>query len=145
MKKIVIVTLITMLSAGIFAQSTNNDGTPTKQHKVVIQLSSNDTLVSKSLIGNINHLKQGWGKSVQIEMVAHGAGIELLMAAKTTQQISIHNLKKMGVVFVGCENTMIIRKISKEEIISEADFVPMGVGEIVMKQEDGWSYLKAGF
>ena len=31
------------------------------------------------------------------------------------------------------------------EVVSEAIFVPSGIIEIVMKQEEGWSYLKAGF
>lgn len=114
------------------------------KHRVVIQLSSNDTLDWKGLMGNIKHLKEGWGDSVSIEVVAHSGGIEMLMLKKTTQQKNIAAFKKMGVVFVGCENTMRQKNISKDEIVTEAGFVPMGVGEIIMKQEQGWSYLKAG-
>ena len=49
-----------------------------------------------------------------------------------------------GVRFVACENTMKQKNIKKEEILPEVGFVPMGIGEIIMKQEKGWSYLKAG-
>jgi uncharacterized protein len=115
------------------------------KHKVVIQLSSNDTLVWKGLMNNLKHLKTGWGDSVQIELVAHGFGIEMLMTAKTTQQKKIAEFKNMGIVFVACENTLREKNISKELIIPEAGFVPMGIGEIVNKQEQGWSYIKAGF
>ncbi len=115
------------------------------KHFVVIQLTSNDTLVWKGLMNNLKNLKAGWGDNVQIEVVAHGAGIEMLMTSKTTQQPKITAFKNSGIVFVGCENTMRERKIAKEEIIAEAGFVPMGVGEIIMKQEQGWSYLKVGF
>lgn len=41
-----------------------------------------------------------------------------------------------GVRFVACENTM-KQKILKEEILPEVGFVPMGIGEIIMKQEKG--------
>ncbi len=157
MKKIILAAIIVLTTTGVFAQqdksnNTNPDGLPenTKaanavKHRVVIQLSSNDSLVWKSLMNNVRHLKEGWGETVHIEVVAHGAGIEMLMTTKTTQQKNISEFKKTGVIFVGCENTMRLRKIAKEEIVPEAGFVPMGVGEIVMKQEEGWSYLKSGF
>lgn len=115
------------------------------QHRVVIQLSSNDTLVWKGLMNNIKNLKNAWGDSVIIEVVAHGPGIEFLVTGKTTQQDKIAYFKSTGVVFVGCENTLIERKISKETIIPEAGFVKMGIGEVILKQEQGWSYIKVGF
>jgi intracellular sulfur oxidation DsrE/DsrF family protein len=37
------------------------------------------------------------------------------------------------------------RKITKEMMIPEAGYVPYGILEIVEKQEQGWSYIKAGF
>ena len=115
------------------------------KHHVVIQVSNNDTAAWKGLMNNIKHLKEIWGDSVQIEVVAHGPGIELLVAAKTTQQKKISDYKKTGVVFAACENTMRQRNISKADMIPEADFVPSGVGEVIMKEENGWSYLKSGF
>ena len=51
----------------------------------------------------------------------------------------------MGIDFIACENTMMERKVPKESIIAEATFVKMGIGEIVRKQEQGWSYIKIGF
>ncbi len=115
------------------------------KHRVVIQLSSNDTLAWKGLMNNLKNLKEGWGDSVQVKVVAHGNGIQLLMAAKTTQLDNIRKFKAMGIDFVGCENTLREKKISKTEIIPEAGFVKMGVGEIILRQEDGWSYIKSGF
>ena len=115
------------------------------KHRVVIQFSSPDTLAWVGLMKNIEHLKTGWGDSVQVEVVVHGPGIDLLVTAKTTQQKNIAAFKKMGVVFVACENTLRGRNIPKDAIIPEAGFVPMGVGELILKQEQGWSYLKGGF
>lgn len=151
-----LIALIAITTSAVFAQRPAGEDVglnkaPAKsttdtnvKHRVVFQLSSNDTLVWNGLMKNIRNLKEGWGKTVEIEVVAHSAGIEMLMVAKTTQQIRIAAFKSMGVVFVGCENTMRERKISKAEIIPEAGFVPMGVGELILKQEQGWSYLKTG-
>lgn len=116
-----------------------------RPHKVVIQLSSSDTLVWKGLMNNIKNLKAGWGDSVAIEVVVHGPGIGFLMKEKTTQYERIIDYKSKGVVFVGCENTLIEKKISKESIIPEAGFVKSAVVEIILKQEQGWSYIKSGF
>lgn len=125
--------------------STANKATNVARHHVVIQVSNNDTAAWKGLMNNIKHLKETWGDNVQIEVVAHGPGIELLMAAKTTQQINITLYKKTGVLFVACENSIRQRNITKADIVSEADFVPSGVAEVVIKEEKGWSYLKSGF
>ena len=154
MKKFLFAAIILLFINGVFAQSKTvinsgainvSDEVKNGKHFVVIQLTSNDTLVWKGLMNNLKNLKTGWGDDVQIEVVAHSAGIEMLMTSKTTQQQKITEFKNKGVVFVGCENTMRERKITKDAIIAEAGFVPMGVGEIIMKQEQGWSYLKVGF
>jgi len=125
--------------------STNAQTTSPIKHRIVMQLSSSDTLVWKGLLNNLKHLKAGWGDSVQIEVVAHGPGIEMLMKNKTTQQDKIASFTKTGIVFLACENTLKEKNIAKENIIPESHFVPMGIGEIVRKQEQGWSYIKVGF
>jgi intracellular sulfur oxidation DsrE/DsrF family protein len=142
-KKLLLAFAILFFSFNLSAQITAGSGTV--QHRVVIQLTSNDTMVWKGLMNNIKNLKNGWGDSVSIEVVAHGSGIEFLVIGKTTQQERIDYFKSKGVVFVGCENTIAERKIPKENIIPEAGFVKSGVGEVILKQEQGWSYLKVGF
>lgn len=141
-KKIILAIFISLLTFQGWSQNTNG---PVLQHRIVMQLSSNDTLVWKGLMNNLKHLKAGWGDSVVIEVVAHGPGLDFLTKGKTTQQEKINHFKQMGIVFIACENTMMERKIPKESIIAEAAFVRMGIGEIVRKQEQGWSYIKAGF
>lgn len=138
-KKLLLAIAVLFYTFHVYAQNVAT------QHRVVIQLSSNDTLAWKGLINNIKNLKNGWGDSVTIEVVVHGPGIDFLTKGKTTQQERIAYFKSKGVVFVGRENTLAERKIPKENIISEAGFVKMGVGEIILKQEQGWSYIKAGF
>ena len=141
-KKIILAIFVSLLTFHGWSQNSNG---PVLQHRIVMQLSSNDTLVWKGLMNNLKHLKAGWGDSVLIEVVAHGPGLDFLTKGKTTQQEKINHFKKMGIMFIACENTMMERKIPKESIIAEAAFVKMGIGEIVRKQEQGWSYIKAGF
>ena len=142
-KKLFFALAMLFFSFQLLSQNTNKPGTI--QHRVVIQLTSNDTLVWKALMNNIKNMKTGWGDSVAIEVVAHSNGIDFLIKGKTTQQEQITYYKSQNVIFVGCENTIRERKISKENIIPEAGFVKMGIGEVILKQEQGWSYIKAGF
>ena len=142
-KKIVLGFTILLLSFNLFAQSTTSSAIA--QHRVVIQLSSNDTSAWKGLMKNIENLKNAWGDSVSIEVVAHSNGIELLVNDKTTQQAKIAYFKTKGVQFAACENTIRERKIPRETIIPEAGFVKSGVAEVILKQEQGWSYIKGGF
>jgi intracellular sulfur oxidation DsrE/DsrF family protein len=142
-KKLSLAVAILFLSFNLVAQT--SDLSITAPHRVVLQLSSNDTLVWKGLMNNIKNLKNAWGDSVFIEVVAHGPGIEFLVKGKTTQQEKIAHYKSIGVVFAGCENTMRERNISKENMIPEAGFVKSAVGELILKQEQGWTYIKVGF
>lgn len=147
--------IVLFLLTGLFLNSLSAQGTtspnPAKskkptaaKHRVVFQITTNDTASWKGLMNNLKNLREGWGDAVEIEVVAHAPGIELLMSAKTTQKMKIEEFIHAGVRFVACENTMKQKNIKKEEILPEVGFVPMGVGEIILKQEKGWSYLKAG-
>jgi intracellular sulfur oxidation DsrE/DsrF family protein len=114
-------------------------------HRIVMQLVSGDTLAHKGLFVQLRNLTEGWGDSVAIEVVCHGPGMNLLMTAKSTQGANIAKFQQQGVRFVACENTLKERKIDKSELLPQLDFVKMGIAEIVIKQEQGWSYIKAGF
>ncbi len=140
MKRILIITL-TLLMAGVLPAAARK----MPPHRIIMQLASGDTAEWKATINNLKNLKQGWGNDVAIEVVAHGPGVGFLLTRKTTQHEAIRALKDGGVAFVICENSLREKKIDRLEVIPEAGFVPMGIGEIVLKQEEGWSYLKAGF
>ena len=116
----------------------------TKAHKIVFHLTSSDTLVHKAMVKQINNALTA-APNAKVEVVCHNNGIEFLTAAKTKQAKGITELKAKGVVFAACENTLRERKIEKKDIVPEATFVPAGILEVAMKQEKGYSYIKAGF
>lgn len=150
MLRSLILTVITLLTISFAASAQSSPSQESQaglaqKHRIVMQLSGNDTLLWKGLMNNLKNLKAGWGDNVEIEVVTHGPGIQMLMKANTTQQEKIAQFKKMGVVFVVCENTMREKNVTKDQLIPEAGTVKMGVGEVVLKQEQGWSYIKVGF
>lgn len=117
----------------------------TENHQVVFQMSTADIEEQKGLISNLESLKKGWGDKIQIEVVAHGPGITFLIKEKSVSAEAIANMMKAGVIFVACENTMHKKNITKEQLLEGVGTVPMGIGEIIMKQEQGWSYIKGNF
>jgi intracellular sulfur oxidation DsrE/DsrF family protein len=133
MKKILLSKLIlAFVSLSASAQS----------HKVVVQLNTSDTLVWQGALKNISNLQTALGSSTQIELVAHGSGISILVDGKTTQKTKIAELAATGVLFKACENTIRERKIDRTTILPQVGTVPSGVAEVVLKQEAGWAYLK---
>lgn len=118
-------------------------GLPT--HRIVMQLTSSDTLVFKGLMKQMQNLTSAWGDSVQIELVCHGPGIDFLKNVSTARNAKIQSLIQLKVDVVACENTLKERNIPRESLVPGIRYVRLGIGEIVMKQEQGWSYIKAGF
>ena len=115
-----------------------------KEHKIVFHLASSDTLVHKALVRQIANVLDYW-KTAKIEVVVHAYGISFMKKEESKTAKEIHLLNEKGVVFAVCENTMKQRKLEKFQILTSATFVPVGIAEIVLKEEDGWSYIKAGF
>ena len=113
------------------------------EHKIVFQLTTGDTTSHKQLMKQLQNI-HSISPSTKMEVVCHGPGIEILIQGKSIVEEKIKLLSEMGVEFNACEFTLKEKKIDKSTIIQEAGFVPGGIIEIVTKQEQGWSYIKAG-
>ncbi|NDP27391.1 MAG: hypothetical protein GZ087_08215 [Flavobacterium sp.] len=112
-----------------------------QKHLVVFQMSSNDPESQKGLVNNILNIKKTWA-NVKIEVVALGPGLELVESEKSAVAEDVAKMIKMGVIFVACENTMAKKNIIKADLIDNVGTVPSGIVEIIIKQEQGWSYIK---
>ena len=138
--KLLVFTLLIQLSTNAFAQTNNQP----KQHKVVIQLNTADTAAWGGVIGNVKNLSNIWPGNISIEVVVHGKALNFLVTSKSHLITDIEDLLKQGIVFNACENTMKKYGINKQMLIPAVVSVPSGVAELILKQEEGWSYLKAG-
>ena len=142
MKKIVFLLLLTF--AGTQISNTLNAQANDVKHKVVIQLNTADTAAWSSVIGNIKNLQKIWPGNLVVELVIHGKALGLLVAAKTHLAKEVIEMSKTNVQFLACENSMRKYNIDKSELLTIANTIPSGVAELILKQEAGWSYLKAG-
>jgi intracellular sulfur oxidation DsrE/DsrF family protein len=137
--------LFTFCLLGFSTTAMAQNPSTTTSHKVVIQLNSADTAAWGGVIGNIKNLSKIWPEQLQIEVVVHGRALDFLVASKSHLVNDVEQLSKKGIVFNACENTMGKYGITKQMLIPSVFTVPSGVGEVILKQEQGWSYLRAGY
>ena len=142
MKNLYLIALLFLLSTSVVATAQDKQ---VKLHQVVMQLNTADTAVWSSMLGNIRNFQKVWPGNVKIEVVVHGKALNFLVASKSHLVADVEAMTKLGVVFNACENTMNKYGIKREMLIPSASSVPSGVAELVVKQEEGWSYLKTGY
>ncbi|MEN8170639.1 MAG: DsrE family protein [Pseudomonadota bacterium] len=141
-------TVVSVLAlCGLFslnAQAAHNEHNP-GQHKVVIQVSSDDARTQTIAMNNAVNLQKALGMdNVSIEIVAYGPGLSMLVGgAKQSQRVS--SLAKQEIVFSACGNTMkkVAKKQGKPMVLSEGvQVVSAGVLRIMELQEQGYSYVR---
>jgi hypothetical protein len=119
-----------------------------EKQKVVYHVNNNDEKTLKSALGNIqNHINAVGKDNIEINVVMHGDGVDLLKVANNDMdmQSKIINLKSQQIAFKVCSNTLKGRKINyKNDLydVSESDIVPSGVAEIAKLQQQGYVYIK---
>jgi intracellular sulfur oxidation DsrE/DsrF family protein len=106
---------------------------PVAPDKVVYHLNSGLPQASDGLRNIRNH---------------HAQGVDYLMkgkkdAAGNPYEVIVQDLKSQGVTFDICEITLRNRKLTKDQFIEEAVYVPSGVAEITrLQQREGYAYLR---
>lgn len=118
--------------------------TRARQHRIVFHLATGDTLAYRALTKQLSNVLAYWPTAL-LEVVVHNKGIGFMRRDQSVFEPEIQALKSKGVVFAVCENTMKQQKLTKDQILPQAIYVPVGLAELVIRQEEGWSYIKAGF
>lgn len=139
MKKLILLLLLALPVLG----SLKAQDTPPK-HRIVMQLVSGDTLVHKGLMRQLRNMLEA-APDLQIELVCHGPGMDLLMSDRSIVADKVKQFSERGIVFLACENTIKELNLDRSKVLPEAGFVKAGIIHVVERQEQGWSYIKAGF
>ena len=114
-----------------------------KKHNVILQVTQSDSLTQLAVIGQIRNIKNGLPDS-HIEVVCHAHGLGMLMNDKSKVLEHIAELSDQNGVFAACENTMKRKNIQRSDLAPKVQTVPSALVEIILLQEDGWSYVKGG-
>ena len=119
---------------------------PVGEDKVVYHLNAGIEQATNGIRNIRNHLEVN--PKAKIVVVAHAQGVDYLMKGMKDKngnpyQDAVEDLKNQGVRFDVCEITLRNRKLTREQFIEDATFVPSGVAEITrLQQREGYAYLR---
>jgi intracellular sulfur oxidation DsrE/DsrF family protein len=140
----VIATLV-MTRAACAAEPAPLPDKPFAEHRIVLQLSDNDSAKQSLVISVANNLLKHYDPDkVAIEVVAFGPGIDLLRPGNANRA-RVESLVAQGVRFDICLNTVdtIERESGKRpEFIAVATPVQVGVGHILSLTENGFTLVR---
>lgn len=115
------------------------------EHKLVIQVSSDDEKTQALALNNAVNLQKEYGpENIDIEIVAYGPGLTIL-TDPGKQKDRVASLAKQDIHFSACANTMssIKAKTGNEpKLVQGVKIVPAGVKRIIELQEQGYSYIR---
>ena len=110
--------------------------------KVVIQVSDGETAKWNLALNNARNIQADLGAAnVDIEIVAYGPGIGMLKLDSPVAN-RIDEASAAGVKILACENTMKSQKLARSDMLTGIGYVGAGVVEIMLRQQQGWSYLR---
>ena len=142
----VLAMLLAAASAGVEAEESKYG-----KQKVVYHINytgGEDDKLYRGAMRNIqNHINAVGAENLEIKVVLHGNGVNLLKSAVGNQslQSQVVDLKIQDVSFHVCNNTLVGREIDYEKDLFEVFddmIVPSGVAELSHLQQQGYTYIK---
>jgi hypothetical protein len=123
---------------------------PKKEHRLIIQVNSNDPAAMNLALNNAMNVTQYYreaGEEVKIEVVTFGPGLHMLRddTSPVKARIGTMSLSNPEISFKACGNTQAnMNKAENKDIpiIPAAEVVKSGVIRIIELQEQGWTYVR---
>src|SRR5258705_10563217 len=134
MKKIILAASILLVANLVKAQNAD--------YRVVFDMTSRDSLNQQAVVRELNLIREG-NPDAKLEVVMYGQGIDLAIKDRTSQQAAVQKLlTDKGISFKICAIAMKRNNIDKSQLIPGIEVVPDGIYEIILKQREGWGYIK---
>lgn len=99
-----------------------------------------------TLIGNLKNVVKRMKEinfEYSLEVVIMGTAINgIKKLSDIVEKDDLEELINQKVVFSVCNNTMKKYNVKKDELYDFVQIVPAGVVELVLKQQEGYSYIK---
>ena len=130
--------LIAAFFFGIILQSYGQQ----KPYNIVFDLTTSDTATHQRVIRWINGILTSH-PDAKIEVVFYGKALDMIVKDKS---IVADDVIKLGtenkVTFAACEHAMKVFNISKDQLLKGVTTVPDALYELVIKQAEGYGYIK---
>jgi uncharacterized protein len=135
MKRMLVIASLAVLSLGLVRAKP-------QPYRVVFDLTSRDTLDQRTVL---RWLKEVGGSSpdAKMEVVMYAKGFELVMPDRSAFAADVKEaMKNPNVSFRVCAIALKNNNVAKSQLLAGVETVPDGIHELVMKQQDGWGYIK---
>lgn len=140
MRRIFALLAALMFGALIHGQASAQVPAPAGE-RIIIQVSTPEQRIWNQALNYVENLQELYGKDkVEIEIVALGWGIGLVRLDSPLATRVAATLK-LGARLQACEVTMGRQKLSKDDMLPDIGYVPAGLGQIIKRQKEGWSYI----
>jgi len=135
MKKIF---LIATFFFGILLQSSAQQ----KPYNIVFDLTTSDTATHQRVVRWINGILTSH-PDAKIEVVFYGKALDMIVKDKSTVSGDVVKLgTEKKVTFAVCEHAMQVFNINKTQLLNGVTTVPDALYELVIKQGEGYGYIK---
>lgn len=114
----------------------------TQPVKIVFDVTSGEVGVHQSAMRHITMMSTQYPDS-EFEMVIYSSALDMVLKEKSLVSKDLENLaKNENVSFKVCQMSLDRYKLTTSSLIPGVATVPDGILEIVMKQQQGWGYIK---
>ncbi len=116
------------------------------KHKIIYQCNKADPHYFSHVLFSVGELIRKHGDNVEVVVACFGPGIHLL-GRKPGRPVALEHQKRAaslaayGVSFHACKNTMESLSWNESDIVDFAKIVPIGVEDIMLLQEKGFTYF----
>lgn len=132
-------TIINLIFVFAFVLTANSQEKPVK---IVFDVTTGNTNVHGSTVRHVKFMSQAYPES-KFQVVLYSGSYEMVLKEKSTVAKDIESLaKNENISFVLCQATMKRHKIKPDDLIPGVTSVPDGILEIIIKQAEGWGYIK---
>ena len=133
MKKYLAIPLVLLISACL-AQ--------TKPVKIVFDVTSKEESVHDKTIRHVQMMSKAY-PDAEFEVVIYSGAIDMVLEGKSTVSEQIESFEHNDQVsFKVCEATMKRFDVTNSQLLAGVETVPDGILEIVIRQSEGWGYIK---
>jgi intracellular sulfur oxidation DsrE/DsrF family protein len=134
MKKILLFLILIICVSGISAQ--------TKPYNIVFDITTSDSATHQRLIRWSNLILESH-PDAKIEIVFYGKALDMIVKDKSTVSADVIKLAtEKKVTFAACEHAMQVFNIDKSQLLKGVTTVPDALYELVIKQQEGFGYIK---
>ena len=136
MKKIICLFLIFFATHYSYGQHSD--------YKVIFDITSKDTNVHKAVIRWCDEILKA-NPEAKLEVVYYGQSLEMITQGKSVTANDVSRLaSEKNVSFKVCSPAMKRWNIDKSQLLPGVVTVPDGIYEILLRQREGYVYIKAG-